>query len=126
MNSLLKLLLPPKRPINNRTTVRDLIRKESSVGSRLFGIVRPGHRREFFCLDATTWVWYEEWIDAKGHKQSVTTRYEIHGKTLLKHQTGHRAEIVHGDELANFSSAVRQYYYDVAEKVYNRPISAQA
>ena len=45
---------------------RNLIRHEAKIGGILFGLVPEGGRREFFCLDARTWVWHEEWIDENG------------------------------------------------------------
>lgn len=124
MNSLLKFLLPPpRRPSSQKSiTVRDLIRRESIVGSRLFGIVRPGHRREFFCLDETTWVWHEEWLDSKNRKKVATTRYELHGRSVIKYQTDQQPAVVYGEELSNLADAIKNYYYEVADKVYNRPI----
>lgn len=89
-----------------KLTRRDLIRMESKIGSQLFGPVPKGHRREFFCLDEHTWIWYEEWSDAKGKRQSITTRYEVHPNNILKVQDNQPYQVVEGEEGA-FVSGIR-------------------
>lgn len=121
---------PASRPIKNgargKVTNRDLIRMESKIGAQLFGAIPKGHRREFFCLDEHTWIWYEEWTDAQGKMQNVTTRYEIHPNGILKVQDGQPYQIVEGDELHNFAMATRLYREQVIRGVYNRdPITGQ-
>ena len=54
------LKVPKNRPLK-RMTERELIQLESEIGAQLFGEIPKGHRREFFCLDEKTWIWYEEW-----------------------------------------------------------------
>ena len=44
---------------------RQLIRRESKIGSQLFGQVPSGRSREFFCLDERTWVWSESWYELR-------------------------------------------------------------
>lgn len=112
-------------------TERDLIRMESQIGSQLFGQVIPGHRREFFCLDEHTWIWYEEWTDAQTKaKHSITTRYEIHDNGILKVQDGHPYKSVEGEELRNLVSAIQLYYDQVVRGIYRhdprtgKPLSA--
>ena len=103
-----------------KLTKRDLIRMESKIGAKLFGPIAKGHRREFFCLDAHTWIWYEEWNDATGRLQSVTTRYEIHPTGILKVQDGQPYQVVEGEELQNFALATRMYREQVIPAVYRR------
>lgn len=105
-------------------TGQELIRREAKVGSNIFGIVPPDRRREFFNLDSSTWIWYEEWTDQKGRRHAVTTRYELRGSVILKIQGDAHPEKLTGEELRNFSEAVRNYYYRVAAEVYNRPVQA--
>lgn len=101
-------------------TERDLIRMESQIGAKLFGPVPQGHRREFFCLDEHTWVWYEEWLDpATKKKQNVTTRYEVHENGILKVQDGQPYQVVEGDELRNLVTAIQLYYEQVARHIYH-------
>jgi hypothetical protein len=117
----------PTSRTSKRYTSRDLIRMESKIGSQLFGEVPKGHRREFFCLDEHTWIWYEEWLDAKGKRQSVTTRYEVHPNGILKVQDGQPYQVVEGDELNNFGIATRLYREQVMRGVYHRdPITGHA
>jgi len=102
-----------------RLTKRDLIRMESAIGSKLFGPVPKGHRREFFCLDQHTWIWYEEWRDPQTKKkQSLTTRYEVHNNYILKIQDGQPYQEVKGEELRNLVTAIQLYYEQVARHIY--------
>jgi len=101
------------------STVRDLIRQESKIGAQLFGPIPKDHRREFFCLDEHTWVWYEEWNDPTSKQlRSVTTRYEIHNNGIIKVQDGHPYQNVEGQELANLMTAIELYYEQVLRGVY--------
>ncbi len=68
--------------------LRKFLRREAQIGGELFGPVPPGHRREFFCLDAHTWVWHEEWTDELGQRQIKTTRYDVRPNQILKSQNG--------------------------------------
>lgn len=103
-----------------KLTTRDLIRMESKIGADLFGPIPKGHRREFFCLDEHTWVWYEEWIDSSTKKkQSVTTRYEIHENGIIKVQDDQPYQVVEGEELQNFITAIQLYYEQVVRGVYH-------
>lgn len=118
---------PPAKVAFNGLTKRDLIRMESKIGAQIFGPVIAGHRREFFCLDDHTWIWYEEWIDpVTKKKQSVTTRYEIHDKGILKVQDGHPYHHVDGDELKNLINAIELYYERVVRHIYKHdPVTSQ-
>lgn len=117
------LFTKKKRPVPGKVNVRQLIQHEAEIGARLFGYLPPNRRREFFCLDEKTWIWHEEWQDHTGVHR-VTTRYEIHGDTILKLQDEKPAELVRGQELNNLYAAVRSYYYAVANEVYSRPVSS--
>lgn len=101
-------------------TERDLLREESAIGATLFGSVPKGHRREFFCLDESTWIWYEEWRDEKGIERRSTVRYEIHPNGILKVSDGPRHQYLEGAELANFVEATRIYYEQAMKQVYKR------
>lgn len=113
------LRMPKNRPFR-KLTERELLRRESQIGSQLFGPVPDGHRREFFCLDAATWIWHEEWTDEKGRPQQATTRYEVHANGVLKVQEGARYQYIEGQELDNLVVATRLYYEQVARDVYKR------
>ncbi len=119
------LKLPKKRTLK-KFTERELLTLESEIGSKLFGPIPEGHRREFFCLDEKTWIWHEEWLDEKKKLATSTVRYEINEHGVLKVQEGARYSYLEGDELQNFGVAIRMYYEQVARGVYNRdPASGQ-
>jgi hypothetical protein len=112
--------VPTDRPLK-KLTERELIQLESEIGSKLFGDIPKGHRREFFCLDERTWIWYEEWVDPKTNKRSnMTIRYEVHENGILKVQEGARYSFIEGVELDNLLAATRMYYEQVARGVYGR------
>lgn len=98
-------------------TRRKLIEMESAVGGQLFGPVPDGARREFFCLDDTTWMWYEQWRE-NGQLKQTTVRYEIQQQGILKVQEGPRYSYLQGAELENFMNAIRAYQSQVQAKVY--------
>jgi hypothetical protein len=111
----------PKNRSFKKVTERELIRLESEIGSTLFGDVPSGHRREFFCLDEKTWIWYEESKDPKtGKMESRTVRYEIHDTGILKVQEGARYAFIQGAELDNLTAAISIYRERVARDVYHR------
>src|SRR6476660_1206210 len=102
-----------RRPLKPLTD-RQLIKLESEIGRTLFGEVPIGHTREFFCLDAETWVWYEQWHEA-GQEKSHTIRYEVHPKGVLKVQDGGaNYSFLTGQELKNLSIATQAYKERVA------------
>lgn len=123
-DTVAQLSMPKKqkqdRPFK-KLTQRELLQLESEIGSKLFGDIPAGHRREFFCLDDTTWIWYEETIDPKTKKVNRTTvRYEVHENGVLKVQEGARYSFIEGEELENLVAATKMYYEQVARNVYNR------
>lgn len=114
------LAMPKKRPLK-KLTERELIQLESEIGSKLFGDVPVGHRREFFCLDAKTWIWHEEFKNPQtGKLESRTIRYEVHAKGILKVQEGARYSYLEGEELNNLVAATTMYYEQVARGIYQR------
>ena len=108
---------PKKRPFKNMTE-RELIELESELGRDIFGPIEKGGRREFFCLDKHTWIWYEEWVDNAKTKRSRTTRYELHDNGIMKAQDGTNYQFLDGQELKNFGVAVRMYYERVMRGLY--------
>jgi hypothetical protein len=98
---------------------RDLMRKEAKIGGQLFGPVKPGGRREFFCLDERTWIWHEEWIDEKtGRFYVVTTRYDVRPNGIIKSQDGQPTRYIDLNEARNFLSAISHYNYRVKTELY--------
>lgn len=133
MNELMKKTLTlltgspssKKRPLK-KLTERELIELEAEIGGKLFGPIPAGHRREFFCLDEHTWVWHEEWINDKGQRKVISTRYEIHPNGVLKAQDGKIYKFLEGQELRNLTLAIRLYYEAVARGIYKRdPMTGQ-
>lgn len=97
---------------------RNLIRMEARVGGQLFGPIHPGGRREFFCLDENTWVWHEEWVDEKGARRSVTTRYDVRPNGILKAQDKRPYQYIGYDEAERLYQAVSMYNKQVDEALY--------
>ncbi len=117
--SSLSFSAPKNRPLK-KLTERELLQLESEIGAKLFGEMPVGRRREFFCLNANSWIWHEEWTDPDTKKpRQHTTRYEVRPEGILKVQEGARYAYVEGDELQNLALATRMYYEQVARGVYN-------
>lgn len=106
-------LLPKIFPANADQTAanmeRQLIRMEAKIGGQLFGAVPAGHQREFFCLDRHTWVWHEAWKDAKGHRHSVTTRYNVRPDGVLKSQNNQPYQPLSKSEARNLYRTTELY-----------------
>ena len=125
-DELAYLKVPKDSRALKKMTERELIQLESNIGRELFGPIPKGHRREFFCLDETTCVWYEEHRDDNGKTISSTTRYEIQGNKVLKAQDAARYSYIEGTELKNLLLAISMYYERVMRGVYHRnPRSGQ-
>lgn len=88
---------------------RSLIGMEAKIGGTLFGAVPKGHRRQFFCLDRHTWVWHEEWRDAAGHNQAVTTKYLVRPSGIFKSQNDQPPQHLSDNEARNFYQSTQLY-----------------
>lgn len=119
----LKMPKQSSRPLKSLTE-RELIQMESEIGRELFGPIPKGHRREFFNLDPTTWIWYEEYVSPDGRQHSTTTRYEVQENAVLKAQEGARYSYIEGDELKNLLLATRMYHERVMRGVYGRDVTS--
>lgn len=97
---------------------RALIRKEAAIGGQLFGPVAKGGRREFFCLDARTWVWHEEWVGKDGRRHTVTTRYDVRPNGILKAQDGQPYRPVTPEEGHRLREAAHLYRQRVKTEIY--------
>ncbi|HSH18610.1 MAG TPA: hypothetical protein VK978_04460 [Candidatus Saccharimonadales bacterium] len=89
---------------------RALIHHEAKIGGELFGVVPEGSRREFFCLDKHTWVWHEEWIDDRGNRQFMMTRYDVRPGGVVKSQGNNAYQALTKEEFKNFYRAVKMYH----------------
>lgn len=94
-----------------------LIHYEAKIGGKLFGPVPEGARREFFCLDESTWVWHEEWTDESGKRQVTTTRYDVRPNGIFKSQGVNAYQALSPEEARNFYDAVMLYYERVAPEL---------
>ena len=97
---------------------RDLMKHEARIGGELFGAVPKGGRREFFCLDEYTWVWYEEWTDSKKNVQSRTTRYDVRPNGITKIQDGGKYQPLSDSEAMRFYDAVVAYERRATNEIY--------
>lgn len=95
------------------------LKSEAKVGGKLFGPLPKGHRREFFCLDEHTWVWHEEWLDSNGHRQILTTRYDIRSNGILKAQGNQPYRYATTEEALNLYEAAKLYKQRVKQEIYS-------
>ncbi|MBC7869153.1 hypothetical protein H7X69_03195 [Candidatus Saccharibacteria bacterium] len=96
-------------------TSRELIQRESLIGSEIFAPPVDGGQRTFFYSDAQEWVWHEASI-----QESVTTRYLVQEQGVLKIQDGApQYEFIEGKELENFVRATEVYHGHVMSRIYN-------
>ena len=95
-----------------------VLRKAAKIGGELFGPLPAGHRREFFCLDAHTWVWHEEWTDDQGKRQVLTTHYTVRPDGILKSQNNEGYKMVQDAELRTLKQAVKLYSERVPDELY--------
>lgn len=96
---------------------RKLLRHEAQIGGTIFGPIPAGGRREFFCLDARTWVWHEEWMDQFGQHQAKTTRYDVRPNGVLKVQDG-QYSMLGPEELNHLIDAAEVYEQRVMQELY--------
>jgi hypothetical protein len=94
---------------------RDLIRRESEIGRTLFGPLPVGTKRDFFCLDETTWIWHEE---SKGSVK--VTRYMIKPTEIVKSVNGGQYERITSKEAENFRLATQAYAQKIDELLYKQ------
>lgn len=88
---------------------RQLIEFESQFGRTIFGPIPKNHVRDFFCLDANTWVWHEEWKDENGQNQVASTRYVIRPDGALKSRNGQSYQRVEEEESRHLYQAANKY-----------------
>lgn len=103
---------------------RALLKHEARIGGELFGPVPNGGRREFFCLDEYTWIWYEEWLDKNKNRQTRTTRYDVRPNGIYKVRDGQRYQLVTDNEALRLRDAVTNYEKRVMAEIYNPALSA--
>ncbi len=107
--NLLPKIFPRTDEDPRKRMQRSLMRREAEIGGQLFGPVPEGRRRQFFCLDSHTWIWHEEWQNANGERQAITTRYDIRPNGILKAQDGQHYQRLSRDEARNLAQAAKLY-----------------
>ena len=101
----------PNRDERRKAVERDLINAESALGRTLFGEVKAGHTREFFCLKKNVWLWYED---------GLMIRYEVRENGIYKQIGSNTTYIkVAGEELQNFRNATKAYLNLVKSHIYS-------
>lgn len=101
----------PNRDERRKAVERDLINAESALGRTLFGEVKAGHTREFFCLKKNVWLWYED---------GLMIRYEVRENGVYKQIGSNTTYIkVAGEELQNFRNATKAYLNLVKSHIYS-------
>jgi len=117
MSLLAKLFLQHQDERNARL-YREILTREAEIGGKLFGEVRPGAHREFFCLDRYTWIWHEEWTDTAGKRHLVTTRYDIRPNGIFKAQDNQPYQLLSELETIHFCKAIKAYNKAVNAELY--------
>jgi hypothetical protein len=117
IGKLLSGVVETRKTQKKAATYRDLIRKEARIGGSLFGPTKNGHVREFFCLDAYTWVWHEEWRDAHGNFRVLNTRYDVRPDGVLKSQNGSYTKL-NNNEAQKLLKAAELYQKTVNSQLY--------
>ncbi len=119
IKKLLNSLVSQKQTDRRAELYRNLIRHEAKIGGQVFGSVPENGRREFFCLDEHTWIWHEEWVDARGLHQTRTTRYDVRPDgMIIKAQDGHPYREVKGQEALRLYQAAVEYERRVNTELY--------
>lgn len=108
-----------KETVRRTLIQRELIRREAAIGGQLFGEVPQGVKREFVCLNETTWMWHEEQIGPDGQLQSSTTRYDVRpGGIIYRMQPGQPYEQVSELEAQRLREAAILYNKTVRQQIY--------
>ena len=109
----------PKHSDSQLALKKRRIRKEAELGGQLFGRPAKGCSREFFCLDAKTWVWHEVWVDKNSHHHRATLRYDIREPLTCKKQDDDlHWRPISPTEKANLEQAICLYRSRVLAKLY--------
>lgn len=89
--------------------LRERFRAEAAIGRSLFGPVPDGAIREFFCLNAHTWIWHEGWHDEQGNLRVITTRYDVRPDGIYKYQNSTEPQRLQPEELEHFYASAVAY-----------------
>ncbi len=110
-------------------TEKSLKSLESEIGAKIFGVVKPGERREFFNDNQSSWFFHQEITDVSHTSRSVTLHYEVNDNGILRVNTlngSMECVQVAGQELDNFIQATNIYYSIVMRQLYKiDPVSGK-
>lgn len=87
---------------------RTILKSEARIGAKVFKEDVPG-KREFYCLDANTWVW---------RHGSVTVFYKINPASIYKSNDGASYRLVTKEEASRLFKAAKIYKSLVENKIY--------
>lgn len=121
-SNLTAQIIAQKQAISKANYYRELIRQEGEIGGQLFGPLPAGRKRSFFCLDARTWVWHEEWRDTTGQQRFLTTNYSIRPNGIVKTVDGRNYNSLSRSEAINLRDAIRLYYKKVMTQFYRQTV----
>ncbi|HEY1645881.1 MAG TPA: hypothetical protein VGF75_05945 [Candidatus Saccharimonadales bacterium] len=107
--SILPKILPRNDAQRAADIERQLINFESQFGRNLFGPIPKNHHRDFFCLDEHTWIWHEDWLDDKGNRVVLSTRYVVRPDAVIKSQNGQAYQKVEDEEFRHLFLAIKKY-----------------
>lgn len=113
MINLMPKILPRSDDEKRADLQRRLVSREAEIGGKLFGPIPKGRKRQFFCLDESTWIWYEEW-QQNGQRRWVTTRYEIRPNDIIKVQDGQPTQSLTTKEARHLYKAAELYYRQIS------------
>lgn len=88
---------------------RTILKSEARIGAKVFKEDFPG-KREFYCLDASTWVWRQD---------STIVFYKINPGNIYKSNDGVSYRLVTEEEASRLFKAAKIYKNLVENKIYN-------
>ena len=87
---------------------KTILEGEARIGGKVFGDSKDANR-EFYCLDANTWVWRQD---------STTTFYKINPSKVYKTNDGISYRLAGKEEARRLFEAAKVYRKLVQTKVY--------
>ena len=116
---LFNLNLSSKRSV---LTEKQLKAKESEIGAKIFGPIKPGERRAFFNDNEKSWFFHQEIMEKGNISSSMTLHYEVQPSGILRISSDRNVknEFINGQELKNFIQATEMYHERVMSQLYKR------
>lgn len=106
----------------NILTEQQLKTKESEIGAKIFGPIRPNERRAFFNDNEKSWFFHQEITEKGNTVNSITLHYEVQPAGILRISSNPNVnnEFINGQELKNFVQATEMYHDRVMSQLYKR------